>query len=392
VRATREMDLDASLQRASRAPVMMSSSASQAFVAPSSRWPIDSLPATLQTPTTLARLPVADRAAHLLGSSGRTSGTSSVAPVSRLASLAAVIAATSLLATGKRRRRRRLSVSRWPRGCTTTKHGDTSPQLPFFEPHAQRIQDLLVQRLRLVEEPVEAHLQQRSGGKGGRAKISSYVYKGSADSPVRRFRMVLVCDGPQLQAFNAVLYPKYDLGLLPVLGVDVLSFNKHQRLLFGADWAPMLPTAAYAEAYIVPYLANVRAKLGNSLGAPSGKFYGEEPEFFSPAMYFSRPEGPEVLLPGGDLWAVFEDYVQVYADMLEEVSVGAIGTRHEDAAVAEERQRQFDAWHIERDPAVKIFMRLFGEEWTEQYLREVLFPGAFVGATKLVQGKAVHVK
>ena len=71
------------------------------------------------------------------------------------------------------------------------------------------------------------------------------------------------------EAFNVVVYPSYNLGLQPVLGVDLLSFrlgsefhrcsflyqpvnalvplSSNKQLLFGVDWAPMLTDEAYSE-------------------------------------------------------------------------------------------------------------------------------------------------
>jgi len=300
-----------------------------------------------------------------------------------LRSAAAAVAVASALLARRRRHGQRLRATRVVlRGGQLDSSSLDGVAQPFFEPHAKRIKELLVQRLGLEEDALPEHLASRSGGKGDAAQISSYIFKGTESSPVRRFRMVLVRNGNQLQAFNAVLYPKHGLGPLPVLGVDLLSFNNHQRLLFGADWAPMLTDAGYAQEHIVPYLAEVRAKSKIPNGVPSGKFYGEEPEFFSPEMFFSRPDGPEVLLPGGDLWMVFEDYCRRYGDMLEQAAVShnssSLPCSSGETALAQERQCAFDSWHVERDPAVKIFMKLFGEEWTEEYLRTVLFPGAFV--------------
>ncbi|CAE8583533.1 unnamed protein product, partial [Polarella glacialis] len=89
------------------------------------------------------------------------------------------------------------------------------------------------------------HVSQPSFKGSTRMKESSisgkvFVPK-DADCPIRRLRYVLVDAGDELQAFNAVIYPAHGLGPLPVLGIDVLSFNSHKKLLFGVDWAPMTP-------------------------------------------------------------------------------------------------------------------------------------------------------
>lgn len=254
----------------------------------------------------------------------------------------------------------------------------------FFEPWARRFEELLpLQELGLQETPLPSHLANTGGsGKAGKdAEIHGQVFVSNdterGSSPARRCRVALVRNGGQLQAFNAVLYPSYNLGPLPIFGIDVLSFNNHQRLLFGVDWAPMQTSAEYAEEYIKPHVAQVRQKHEALLLDPSGKFYGEAPEFFSSQIFFSRPSGPEALSQGEELWEVFEEYCSRYVRMLH--TAKAAGAVSADAAsLAEQRQAAFDTWHAERDPAVPVFRRLFGESWTNEYVHEVLFPGAKV--------------
>lgn len=250
---------------------------------------------------------------------------------------------------------------------------------PYFLPLVQRLEELLVHRFHLHEQALPPHLARRRGdptGRASKAEIRSRVFlsDSSKPSPVRRLRVVLVSNGPQLQAYNAVLFPNYGLGPVPVLGIDILSFNNHKRLIFGADWAPMMKTKEYTEAYITSYLSGLKERHGSLVLEPSAKFYGEDPEFFSPEMFFARPSEPEAVLPGGGLWQVFEEYCMRYGDMLQEAATAADGNA-EEATVAQERQCAFDAWHSERDPALPIFRRLFGAEWTEEYMAEVLFPG-----------------
>jgi len=191
-----------------------------------------------------------------------------------------------------------------------------------------------------------------------------------ADCPIRRLRYVLVDAGDELQAFNAVIYPAHGLGPLPVLGIDVLSFNSHKKLLFGVDWAPMTPGEAYSEANIAPYVSAIRQQHDAIRLDPTGKFYGELPEFFSPHMFFSRPEGQEAFHPGSELWDVFRGYAERYSAMIRSAPRGSA-----EEARAKERQTAYDIWHAARDPALPVFKRMFGEPWTEEYARVVLFPG-----------------
>merc|ERR1712216_39439 len=113
-----------------------------------------------------------------------------------------------------------------------------------------------------------------------------------------------------MQALNVAVYPAHHLGPVPILCADLLAFNKQRRLLFGVDWSPMQPDAAYAATSIKPHLADIKqdARYAPFASEPGKKIYGETPEFFSPYMFFSRPEDPREMQPGAPLWEVFQQY------------------------------------------------------------------------------------
>eukprot|EP00913_Durusdinium_trenchii_P018081 g16990.t1 len=43
---------------------------------------------------------------------------------------------------------------------------------------------------------------------------------------------------------------------------------------------------------------------------------------------------------------------------------------------SQERQTAYDIWHAERDPALILFQKIFGRQWTEDFSRQILFPGS----------------
>jgi len=284
-------------------------------------------------------------------------------------------------------------------GCTSRSWKHPKPLRAklrsFFSEWTSWLEDSFIPKLDLVEEDLPTKFAIRTGvappqtanGKStdannsGQATISSRVWV--AKDPlgaVRRLRLVEVDAGGQLQAFNAVVYPSCRLGLQPVLGVDVLSFNSHKRLLFGVDWAPMLRDPDYLKARIARFVRKTYEEFDELRTAPSGKIYGDDPEFFSPYMFLSRPEGKEAISADSKLWKVFNQYFNEYCTMLVQCPKDA--DQHL-CLQAQERQAAYDAWHAERDPAVKVFRRMFGEEWTEEFTQAVLFPGSAARPPKL---------
>lgn len=247
----------------------------------------------------------------------------------------------------------------------------------FFVEWAKWFEEDIVEKMDLHEELLAPTFAQRTTANPfatvEEASITSRVWIAKGGGPIRRARSVIVNAGIKVQAYNVVVYPSYDRGLQPVLGIDLLSFSSHKQLLFGVDWAPMLPGDKYAEAKIAPFLSSLLDEFDHLRMTPSGKVYGENPEFFSPYMFFSRPRDKEALQPGSELWTVSSQYFDRYLRMLDlaESPVDAELLRK-----AKERQVAYDIWHAERDPALVLFRKMFGKEWTEDFSRSILFPGS----------------
>lgn len=232
----------------------------------------------------------------------------------------------------------------------------------FFVEWAKWFEEDIVEKMDLHEElPAPTFAQRTTANPFAtveEASITSRVWIAKGGGPIRRARSVIVNAGIKVQAYNVVVYPSYDRGLQPVIGIDLLSFSSHKQLLFGVDWAPMLPGDEYAEAKIAPFLSSFLDEFDHLRMTPSGKVYGENPEFFSPYMFFSRPRDKEALQPGSELWKVSSQYFDRYLRMLDlaESPVDA-----ELLLKAKERQAAYDMWHAERDP---------------DFSRTILFPGS----------------
>lgn len=72
----------------------------------------------------------------------------------------------------------------------------------------------------------------------------------------------------------------------------------------------------------------------------------------------------------------FEAYLRGYVEILKEER-GAEVEEEETTEVKEAFRRRLaehDKWQIERDPAIKMFSKWYGEEWANAYASEVLFP------------------
>lgn len=249
----------------------------------------------------------------------------------------------------------------------------------FFAPWLDFIRQQFVEGLDLREEPLPSELAFRIGQResSAQAAIRNWVYVSDCpDSPVRCLRVTLVSNGERFQALNVALYPALSRGPLPILAIDLLSFSNHRRQLFGVDWAPMSSDEGYIDEHIAPHIQHVRFGEAAELASePSTKFYGKDPEFFSPLMFFARPAGSEALLPGSGLWHVFSEYCQRYREML----TARPGIARGGASAAMDRQVAYEHFHDAHDPASMVLSKVFGEEWTQEWLQHCCFPAALSG-------------
>eukprot|EP00929_Paragymnodinium_shiwhaense_P096286 TRINITY_DN5782_c0_g1_i1.p1 TRINITY_DN5782_c0_g1~~TRINITY_DN5782_c0_g1_i1.p1 ORF type:complete len:368 (+),score=92.34 TRINITY_DN5782_c0_g1_i1:96-1199(+) len=253
--------------------------------------------------------------------------------------------------------------------------GDAAECPPVFEDIGDWVMEYFCRRLDLKpDEETPEEYSHAVGNKG--ASLSTRVMRGAAEGcPIRRLRVTLVGAGAEVQAMNVAVYPNPERGALPILGVDIIAMNSGKRLLFGVDWAPASPDEAYHAEKIAPFVDDIKGANEDLAIDPTGKFYGERPEFFSRSMFFARPESlTEMMDREGRLRDVLEGYCERFVEMLERTSPAAPS----DASHARVRQDDYDRWHAQRDPALPIFKKLFGEDWTKGFTEQVLFPGSAI--------------
>eukprot|EP00519_Triparma_laevis_P004149 CAMPEP_0182509930 /NCGR_PEP_ID=MMETSP1321-20130603/27695_1 /TAXON_ID=91990 /ORGANISM="Bolidomonas sp., Strain RCC1657" /LENGTH=286 /DNA_ID=CAMNT_0024716307 /DNA_START=91 /DNA_END=948 /DNA_ORIENTATION=+ len=166
----------------------------------------------------------------------------------------------------------------------------------------------------------------------------------------RKIRILYYDGGPNAQVFNSLLYPSYDYDM-PVLGIDLLQFS-HKKHLTVIDFQPLHDDHPPFE----PSLANIKKEYPELNGQMSSKFY-DETQFFSKELLFARFE--DVELVNDKLYPAFEKYLDQHHDMIS----GQEKVDDEKRAVLEERQREYDVYSAERDPATGMFGAMFGKEW-----------------------------
>jgi 15,16-dihydrobiliverdin:ferredoxin oxidoreductase len=180
----------------------------------------------------------------------------------------------------------------------------------------------------------------------------------------RKIRLTYYDAGETTQVYNAVLYPDPSYGHLPVLGVDLLAFNRKKYLAI-VDFQPLHEDEADHAAEFSLLLQPIKESYENLSGRMSNKFY-DETKFFSKQMLFARFEGENIV--GDELFPAFQQYVQTHLNLIRSCPTDPCKTKD-----VLERQRAYDTYSAERDPATGLFTAMFGQEWAMDYVHDFLF-------------------
>lgn len=237
--------------------------------------------------------------------------------------------------------------------------------MTLYQPFLDYAIALLQERLELGDYPIPSGFERTEAvsGKGNRQELvvtTSYGYKAPK---LRQIRAAHVQGGKSLQVLNFVIFPELDYDL-PFFGADLVTLPGGH--LIALDMQPLFHDAAYQEKYTQPFWSCFEKHRENlSWG---GDFPEEAKNFFSPAFLWTRPQETEVVET--KVFEAFKDYLQAYLDFVEQAE--AI----QDRLLLEEilgSHRRYLGYRAAKDPARGMFNRLYGSEWTEEYIHGFLF-------------------
>jgi len=245
----------------------------------------------------------------------------------------------------------------WTDTMGESDHPDPLLYMPFWEWQLEHMKDSLT-NLKADESSLADFGYMDNEKK--KARIINQCY--SSDE-YRKIRMTYYDAGDNTQVFNSVWYPdpKYNL---PVLGIDLLSFNRKKYLAI-VDFQPLHNNE---EDHALTYehrLKPIKDHYESLKGRMSSKFY-DETQFFSQQMLFARFEDESVV--SDDLFPAFQRYVKLHNKLIKEVEPDLEG---QEAVL--DRQREYDTYSAERDPATGLFAAMFGKEWADDFVFDFLF-------------------
>jgi phycoerythrobilin:ferredoxin oxidoreductase len=238
--------------------------------------------------------------------------------------------------------------------------------MTLYQPFLDYAIATLKERLVLEPYPIPEGFERKSevSGKGKRQETvvtTSYAFK----SPkLRQIRAAHVQGGDSLQVLNFVIFPELNYDL-PFFGGDLVTLPGGH--LIALDMQPLFrDDLTYQKQYTEPILPIFeRYKQDLEWG---GDFPEEAQQFFSPAFLWTRPKETEIVET--IVFEAFGAYLQAYLDFVDRAE--PITDKLELERVLE-AQRRYLNYRAAKDPARGMFTRLYGEEWTEEYIHGFLF-------------------
>ena len=236
----------------------------------------------------------------------------------------------------------------------------------LYQPFLDEAIAQITARLDLSPYPIPEGFESKSAvsGKGKRqAEVltTSYAFQ----SPkLRQIRAAHVQGGSALQVLNFVIFPRLNYDL-PFFGGDLVTLPGGH--LIALDMQPLFRDEPdYQTRYtqpVLPIFEQYKAEL-----EWGGEFPDEAQAFFSPAFIWTRPTDDTIVET--TVFDAFKDYLAAYLTFVEQAQPI---TAPDHLERIHQAQLNYLRYRAEKDPARGMFTRLYGPEWTEEYIHGFLF-------------------
>ncbi len=237
--------------------------------------------------------------------------------------------------------------------------------MTLYQPFLDDAIDLLGAQLELEPYPIPVGFDRNecTTGKGAKEQVVITTSHAFRSTKLRQIRAAHVEGGDSLQVLNFVIFPQpnYDL---PFFGADLVTLPGGH--LIAIDMQPLFHTLDYRQRYSDPVLPIFQSYQQD---LPWGGDFPEEAKaFFSPAFLWTRTKDNDLVETR--VFDAFKEYLQAYIDFVDRAQPIADPQRLAEILQA---QRAYLKYRSEKDPARGMLTRLYGEEWTEEYIHGFLF-------------------
>ena len=238
--------------------------------------------------------------------------------------------------------------------------------MTLYQPFWDHAIAVLQERLDLQPYPIPEGFESKSAivGKGKRQEEVLTTSYGYQSAKLRQIRVAHVQGGDSLQVLNFVIFPRLNYDL-PFFGADLVTLPGGH--LIALDMQPLFRNdPAYQAKYTQPILPIFEAHQQHLTWG--GDFPEEARPFFSPAFLWTRPKQTEVVET--KVFEAFKDYLQAYLTFVDQAKPV---TDPPSLEMIEQAQLRYLRYRAEKDPARGMFKRLYGSDWTEEYIHGFLF-------------------
>tara|TARA_Y100000589_G_C27139587_1_gene624055 strand:+ start:767 stop:1462 length:696 start_codon:yes stop_codon:yes gene_type:complete len=222
--------------------------------------------------------------------------------------------------------------------------------------------NVLVKKIK-KREGVEVQLSEKISEY--RSKDSKYLIKNWLyELPnFRKWRITKLDGGEKIQVFNTVAYPSFK-NEIPILGVDILWFGKSQKLLAVLDYQPLIQEIDYVNKYCssLKIIKNQYSEFDNT----KMKNIYDENKYFSPWVIICRGDKSNLEM---DLNKIFTMFLFGYLDISDNNSNNIFLNSEQ----IKRLHINYDVYSSAKDPAGKLFKSFFGDNWTNDFIKNYLF-------------------
>ena len=204
------------------------------------------------------------------------------------------------------------------------------------------------------------------GSKKSKKNVNLYTW-GVIHKKRIQFARVVCINSPSYSVLNFLIIPN-TIYNVPFFGVDFVSLpNSHLLVL---DFQPSLKIKNQYSNKLIKKLIDLKTRCHSSLPLAE-RMSDDVARFFSPGVIWSKLPKDERsdFLIANQLYNSFKEYLNLYLEILFE-------SKEANLVVQEELingQNNYLKYRRDNDPARPMLSSLFGKEFTESLIKEVLF-------------------
>lgn len=249
----------------------------------------------------------------------------------------------------------------WRSSIDSTYNGDFLFYMPFWEWQLSFMKKSLT-NLKLIPSSNRAGTNDLSYAENAKKKKRMITLCFSSDE-YRLIRMTLLDAGTATQVFTSLWCPRANL---PVLGIDLLQFNK--RHLTVVDFQPIHSCEEDHDTDYEHLLKPIRSCYPALQHKMSDRFY-DETQFFSSEMLMGRGKSTEYVW--SDLMPACKAYTKKHVKLAKEYQ---LPNNSEVMDKVLKGQKAYDDYSSVRDPAHGLLAGVFGKRYADEFVFDVLFP------------------